>query len=314
MIAKARDNLANRYVRKVNSHNPALLASAALAFLIGPIAIAARDALPQESNGKQRVTFEVASVKASRLRPLDGTKGEGSSPTASVEVEHLTFRARGMNLFALIVFAYGLKSCRPMISDTCVLLSGGPGWLAKDTFDIDAKSPAGSAEYNTIQLRNGSALQLQEELRNLLADRFHLKAHSEERQVPVYAFTVGDGGIRIKKAADDPSSAKIIFKGLDLPGGAHATEVVAVQSTIQELADLYAKFMDRPVFDSTGLSGRFDFTVQYDLPPDASGPFAGVTSPTLFAAFEKQAGLRLRHTRGPVKVLVIDGAAHPGVN
>lgn len=108
-----------------------------------------------------------------------------------------------MNLFALIVFAYGLKSCRPMISDNCALLSGGPRWLSKDTFDIDAKSPLGSKEYDTMQLRNAGAPQLQEELRNLLADRFHLKAHFEERQLPVYAFTVADGGIRMKATPDE---------------------------------------------------------------------------------------------------------------
>jgi uncharacterized protein (TIGR03435 family) len=125
---------------------------------------------------------------------------------------------------------------------------------------------------------------LQEELHNLLADRFRLKAHFEERQLPVYAFTVAGGGIRMKTAAD-ASSPKIIFKAVDLPGGAHASQVVAVQSTIQELADLYAKFMDRPVIDATGLTDRFDFTVQYELDSDATGPFAGATSPTLFAAF-----------------------------
>jgi len=218
-----------------------------------------------------------------------------------------------MNLFALIVFAYGLKSCRPMISDNCALLSGGPKWLSKDTFDIDAKSPLGSKEYDTMQLRNGGAPQLQEELRNLLADRFHLKAHFEERQLPVYAFTVADSGIRMKATAD-ASSPKIIFKGVDLPDGLHATQLVAVQSTIQELADLYAKFMDRPVIDATELTDRFDFTVQYELDPDTTGPFAGATSQTLFAALEKQAGLKLRRTRGPVKVLLIDDATHPSGN
>ena len=99
-----------------------------------------------------------------------------------------------------------------------------------------------------------------------------------------------------------------------MPGGLHATQVVAVQSTIQELADLYAKFMDRPVIDATRLTDRFDFTVQYELDPDANGPFSGATSPTLFAAFEKQVGLKLRPARGPVKVLVIDDATHPSGN
>jgi uncharacterized protein (TIGR03435 family) len=126
-------------------------------------------------------------------------------------------------------------------------------------------------------------------------------------------FTVADGGIRMKKTAGG-SISKIIFKEVDLPGGIQATQVVAVQSTVHELADLYAKFMDRPVIDATGLTERFDFTVQYEADPDVTGPFAGATSHTLFEAFEKQAGLKLRAARGAVSVLVIDSAAHPAAN
>lgn len=83
---------------------------------------------------------------------------------------------------------------------------------------------------------------------------------------------------------------------------------------MRELADLYAKFMDRPVIDMTGLEGRFDFTVQYEVDADASGPFAGVTATTLFEAFEKQAGLKLRAMQGLVDVLVIEGAGRPAGN
>jgi uncharacterized protein (TIGR03435 family) len=83
---------------------------------------------------------------------------------------------------------------------------------------------------------------------------------------------------------------------------------------MQELADLYSKFMDRPVIDMTGSTDRFDFTVQYEAETDSPGPFAAVTAPTLFAAFEKQAGLKLRATQGPVDVVVIDSAVRPGAN
>ena len=48
---------------------------------------------------------------------------------------------------------------------------------------------SGSAEYATIQLRNGDARQLRKMLRRLLADRFSPKAHFEQRQLPVYAST-----------------------------------------------------------------------------------------------------------------------------
>jgi uncharacterized protein (TIGR03435 family) len=217
-----------------------------------------------------------------------------------------------MTLFGLIIEAYGLRFCRPL-TDSCPMVSGGPTWLTKDRFDIEAKGPAGSKEYDTMQLMKGTAPQLQEKLRNLLADRFHLKAHFEKRDLPVYAFTVADGGIRMKKATPG-GSPLLIFKPVNAPGGAQATQVVATRSTVQELADLYGSFMDRPVIDTTGLTDRFDFTVQYDVDTDSQGPFASVTAPTLFRAFEKQAGLRLRPTRGMIQVLVIDDAARPAAN
>src|SRR6185437_13924934 len=132
--------------------------------------------------------------------------------------------------------------------------------------------------------------------------RFHLKAHFEKRPLPVYSFTAAGGGIRMKKAAGG-AAPSIVFKPIDLPDGMKATQVIGVQATVQQLADLYARFMDRPVIDETGLTGRFDFTVQYEAEPDAAGPFGAVTARSLFTAFEEQAGLKLRATRGPVNVL-----------
>lgn len=258
--------------------------------------------------------FEITSVKPSRSHAVtaDGQKGLGAAAAPSFEVDHLTFRARNVSLFTLIIEAYRLKFCRPL-AERCPMLSGGPAWLTRDSFDIDAKAPSGSAEYDTIQLRNGEAAQLQEELRNLLADRFKLKTHFDKRRLPVFAFTIAQSGIRMKKAAAG-ESPKILFKEVNPPGGIEATQMVGVRSTVQELADLYSKFMDRPVIDMTGLTDRFDFQVQYEADTDSRGPFAAVTAPTLFQAFEKQAGLKLSATRGPVNVLAIDSAARPGAN
>jgi len=257
------------------------------------------------------LVFNAASVKPSHSRSSDGQEGVSAAAAPVLEADHLTFRAHDLSLLGLIIEAYGLKFCRPL-ADNCPMLSGGPAWITKDGFDIDAKSPPGSKEYNTMQLRNGDAPQLQDELRNLLAERFHLKAHFEKRQLPVYAFTVAGGGIRMKKGTGGSSSLR--FKPVDLPGGMQATQVIAVQSTVQQLADLYSKFMERPIVDDTELTDRFDFTVQYEADTDAKGPFAAVTAPKLFEAFEKQAGLKVRATGGPVDALVVDSATRPSPN
>jgi bla regulator protein blaR1 len=311
--------MTNRFGQKLNRGKKVLLIGAAATALAIPLAVGSvepRLSAQSPDVPRPRISdvFDAASVKPSHSRFDDGQKGAGKAAMPAFEVNHLTFRARGLNLFGLIVEAYGLKSCRPLAANSCPMLIGGPPWLTRDTFDIDAKSPPGSKEYTTMELRNGEAPQLQEELRNLLADRFHLKAHFEKRQLPVYAFTVANGGIRMKKRTAVGAPSKIIFKSIDLPGGIQATQVIAVQSTVQELADLYARFMERPVVDASGLTDRFDFTVQYEVDTDAAGPFAGITTPTLFEAFENQAGLKLRATRGPVSVLVVDSVTRPGAN
>ena len=282
---------------------------------LGKVVVFLTAALPAATQSQAPAGFEVASVKPSHSHSVeaDAKKGPGATSGPSFEVDHRTFRARSVNLFTLIVEAYGLKFCRPL-ADSCPMLSRGPAWLTRESFDIDAKGPSGSTEYDTLQLRNGEAPQLQEMLRKLLVDRFRLKAHFEQRQLPVFAFTVADGGIRMNRAGAG-EAPKIIFKPVDPPaGGLPSTEVIAVRSTVQELADLYSKFMDRPVIDLTGLSDRYDFKVHYEADTDAAGPFAAVAAPTLFQAFEKQVGLKLMATRGPVNVLVIDSVARPSAN
>jgi len=84
--------------------------------------------------------------------------------------------------------------------------------------------------------------------------------------------------------------------------------------TMQELADLYSKFMERPVVDQTGLKDRFDFTVDYEANTDEPGPFAAVVGPGLFTALQDQAGLRLEARKDLVDVLVIDHAERPSQN
>src|SRR5207244_679371 len=79
---------------------------------------------------------------------------------------------------------------------------GGPDWLKKDRFDVQAKMPAGSPDYTFDQFLDGQASRLQLMLQALLAERFNLKLHREQRQLPVYAMTMTKIGPKLKKAAE----------------------------------------------------------------------------------------------------------------
>ena len=155
---------------------------------------------------KAQARFEVATVRRSAARSSDSSKGVGrGGADQEFNVEHERFTAININLYALIVKAFGLTTCRAL-SGQCVLLSGGPDWIRKDGFDIRAKAPSGSPDYSLVQFNNGHAPQLNAMLRVLLEDRFHLKVHVEKRQLPVYALTKGNKGT---KASERRSGRRI---------------------------------------------------------------------------------------------------------
>jgi len=90
-------------------------------------------------------------------------------------------------------------------------------------------------------------------------------------------------------------------------------------ATMAELASVMQRAaLDRPVIDKTGLSGRYDFDLEWT--PDES-QFGGAlhppnteAKPGLFAAMQQQLGLRLEATKGPVNTIVIDQAIRPSEN
>lgn len=195
----------------------------------------------------------------------------------------------------------------------CNLLSGGPDWLRKDQFEVVAKAPDDSPDYTGTQFVNLHAPQLQLMLQALLADRFQLKVHRETKELPVYALTVGKKGPKFKKA-DGSKESRLMFRPSVQPDGSEITQLIVENGSMRELADLYAKFMDRPVVDRTGLKDRYDFTMDYEANADVPSPFTELSGPGLFKAFDEQVGIKWEATKGPVEVLVIDHAEKPSAN
>ncbi len=261
-------------------------------------------------------TFEVASIRPSNPNGGGDTKMKFPKPGgAQFQIEHHRVTLPNFNLFALIVHAYGLRGCRPWGGADCVMLSGGPDWIRKDTYDVVAKMPDNSPDYSLTlgQFQSGRGPQVQVMLQALLADRFRLKLHREERTVPVFALTIGKKGSKLKKA-DESEEPLVAFKPSVQANGQQMIHLMVKNSTIQDVVDLFAKFMDRPVLDQTGLKDRYDFTLNYEANADAPGPFTAVMGPDMFKAFEEQAGLKMESTKGSVEVLVIDHAEKPSAN
>jgi uncharacterized protein (TIGR03435 family) len=190
-------------------------------------------------------------------------------------------------------------------------------------------------------------------LRTLLAERFRLTLRRETREIPVYVLTVAPGGPRLTAWKDgDPTTVFDLMTVLARNGtllteeqmsalGLTAAEVLdlhmrnqlegtmfrrasaagvrplyglaGARVPIASLVDQIDRTLDdaihRPVLDRTGLTGEFNFRVQYDR---AVGPEA--VGPSIFAALEKELGLRLTPGTAPMEVMVIERAERPSEN
>jgi bla regulator protein BlaR1 len=275
----------------------------AYVFLLTAVGVCGQSAI-------KRLTFEVASIKPSGADPhqvmIQMQPGGG-------------FRASGTNLKTLIGQAYDVRQFQ---------ISGGPGWINSDRYDIVAKGASSAGSDNqpddphkmTDEQRKTMSEQLRERLRALLADRFQLTVHRETKEQSVYALVVAKGGSKLQQSqvrdSDGPKGMMRMGRG-QLSGQAVQLEMLAGSLSSQ---------LGRPVIDRTGLKGNFDFKLEWTPDPGQSGgPFGGPpgadappppdpNGPSIFTALQEQLGLRLESTKGPVEILIIDRIEKPSEN
>jgi len=234
-------------------------------------------------------SFEVATIKPSNP----------DTPGQSILVGR-----GGGNLFTttntplrdLIIFAYGIHPRQ---------LQNAPGWTETEKYDITGK-PDRAGVPNDRQVR---AM-----VQKLLAERFQLSFHRENKDLPAFVMTVAKGG---------PKLAKNESGGL-LPGfGGRGPGSIGVRNTsMREFAGfLQARILDRPVVDQTGLTEKYDFTLTWrpdQLPPQGPNapplPSDLESRSDLFTAMQEQLGLKIEPSRAQVEVLVIDRVKTPSEN
>jgi uncharacterized protein (TIGR03435 family) len=149
--------------------------------------------------------------------------------------------------------------------------------------------------------------QFQEMVQKLLADRFDLKFHRDKRELSVYAIRIAKGGPKLKPAAD-PSAQP------DQQGNGRGTEQT-ITYTSADMANFILGeqfFMDRPIVDQTGLTGRYDFSIHYTF--DETKSTDPNAPPGLFTAVQEQLGLKFEPTKAPTNVFVIDHVDRPSAN
>jgi uncharacterized protein (TIGR03435 family) len=227
----------------------------------------------------QHVTFDVASVKPAN----------SGRPGMSIQTETGRFKAINATVSFLIQYAYGIKDFQ---------LSGGPGWMDSDKFDIDATG------------EKADDRQFPQMMRSLLTDRFQLKFHRDTRTLPVFDLVVTKDGPKFKHATDTEVA------GTRGGGG----QITVSKGTLANLASLLSNILGRKVIDKTGLAGDYDMTLKwtpddYQPPPlKPNGPPPDPNSPSIFTAVQEQLGLKLESSKGPVEVIVVDSVQKPSEN
>jgi uncharacterized protein (TIGR03435 family) len=186
---------------------------------------------------------------------------------------------------------------------------GVPDWANVERFDVEAKvDDSDVAEFEKLTLGQQSEM-----LVPLLVDRFGLKFHHEQRELPTYSLVIAKGGSKLKE-----SNAEFAQRHLRPLGRG---QLESIGTPLKALVPILSRQLGRTVFDETGLTGLYDYTLQW-TPDDRFGPFpngsngdAGSASkPDLFTALREQLGLDLKSQRGRVEVVVVDHISQPNAN
>jgi uncharacterized protein (TIGR03435 family) len=246
----------------------------------------------QRMDANASPAFEVATIKPSKP----------DEPNKYFLLGRRRFKVANANLNDLITFAYGVHPKQVV---------GAPAWAETDKFDIEAE-PDGEGVPSIDQWKTM--------LQKLLGDRCKLSFHHDRKEMAVYILSVGKTGAKL---------APSLGNAMGLPGlgfrGRIGGDVSAFNATIGDFINFMTRNvkLDRPMIDRTGISGRYDFTL--DWTPDDS-QFSGTggklvspaespsTLPSLYTAIQEQLGLRLEATRAAADVLVIDRVEKPSEN
>ncbi len=290
--------------------------------------------LSSQSTGKLPA-FEVASVKPNK----SGDPARSNFPLGPGDVyvpNGGLFAASNFPLATYIFFAYKIKG-----NQAQYLLPQLPAWVTSERFDIQARAE-GAPGKDDMRLM----------MRSLLSDRFKLALHSETRQVPVLALVLlkpGKTGPQLRQHADDsapcqtvvppasqqdpartPLPSQTVAGGFPTlcngilglpPSELGRMRIGARNVTLGFLADSLSSWPEagRPMVDQTGLSGTFDFILEWVPERSSTGPPgvelpAETAGPTFDEALREQLGLRMESQKAPVDVIVVDHVERPGEN
>ncbi len=304
-----------------------LVSAAALAVPMGlGLAQTATDQSDWEKAAGGKMEFEVASIHL-------GEPGQFTPPNFALDTGNGRIPPGGrfhadFPLAVYITFAYKLWLTSEQM-DT--MLAHLPKWVATDQFVIDARAEG-----------NPTKDQMRLMVRSLLADRFKLTSHFETQETPVLAMVLakpGKLGPNLEPHEQGPpcdaplppapgKTADVFPPNCDLyvmsvgSSSNHSIRLGSRNTTMAQVADSLPGpgRLGRPVVDETGLTGTYDFVLNF-VPENYNASLSPGTTvtldsagPTFLEAVKDQLGLKLIPKKAPVRILVIDHIEQPSPN
>jgi uncharacterized protein (TIGR03435 family) len=249
------------------------------------------------------VPFEVATVRINTDVNAGGymSGGPGSKDPTLIAFTHV-------RMGGIVRRAFGVNASYELVA---------PSGLPDAAYDIRAKIPPGTDELNFERM-----------LQNLLIERFGMEAHRETREVAGYELTVAKSGLKLRAAEqaatpqdpDVPVGARAMVEDRSgepqLAPGQNGRVVVrlsdgrfrhtARMQTLADVAAMCARELGKPVVDGTGLTGVYDFNIDFMRAPDEPDQKMDESEVPFLTAFQTQSGLRLQAKKVRAEVVVID--------
>jgi len=271
-----------------------------------PAVVAPEPEVATSQTGVPAPAFEVASVKryTPQVRPGILTVARSDPAPSQFQISGTRVSTRG-NLMRLVAASYGLEAFQVSQSQ-----EWADRWAGSEVYEIEARAP-GDAIPTLAQVR--------EMMRTLLAERFQLKVSRRNQAMPVYNLVVAPGGPKLAPSnfTDEPPRTRD-----EGTAGAHI-RLRCLNLSMADLVELVRRGFDLPLLDKTGLTGGFDFSLDYiaQLPAGTPSDVAAAIGlqdqePGLpiVASLREQLGLRVVPAREQAEILVIDHAERPSGN
>lgn len=252
------------------------------------LGVRAQSAPGHDDSHKSSPEFDVSTVKVNNT-------GSGSS---RLSIRDDTLLATNVPVIALLEAAYDIRR------DEIV---GMPRWGVEGRYDVVAKM----VDFDPEMMKGLSSAEREAMLQHLLAQRFHLQAHVENRTLPLLNLVLTKDGIKFTEWQQPPAGEP------DNAGhfSAHNDELTATGVGMQALARFLSGQTHMPVVDKTGLTGKYNIYLKWQRREE--GQQSGLhdeTLPDIYSALPEQLGLKLESGKGPVDVLVVDHIEQPVEN